>query len=82
MILSTNLFISQAKMPNIAYIEKLKRENIIIRIKPYNPVYNRYNTLGFGICEDDNYTGKICLNYLKYFEEKQKIIEENINKGK
>ena len=39
MILSTNLFISQAKMPNIAYIEKLKRENIIIRIKPYNPVY-------------------------------------------
>ncbi|EAH5847120.1 hypothetical protein ACLWQU_001728 [Campylobacter jejuni] len=90
------IFTSQAKIPNQAYIYKLKKENIVI--KAYDFLYSNYNTLGFGICENDNYTGETCLNYLKYFEEiekrkalktekqkksydeKQKIIEENINK--
>ncbi|HDZ5014926.1 TPA: hypothetical protein RTG52_001790, partial [Campylobacter jejuni] len=86
------IFTSQAKIPNQAYIKKLEKENIII--EPYNVLFNHYNTLGFGICENNNYTGETCLNYLKYFEEKekkkenqknfddekQKIIEENIKK--
>lgn len=92
MIVLTIIFIFQAKIPNQAYINKLKKENIVI--EPYNVLFSNYNTLGFGICEKNNYTGKTCLNYLKYFEEKekrkekqkksddekQKIIEENLNK--
>ncbi|EEV5427943.1 hypothetical protein HFM22_000839 [Campylobacter coli] len=70
------IFISQARIPNQAYTYKLKKENIVI--KPYNFLYSNYNTLGFGICENDNYTGETCLNYLKYFEEieKSKALKE------
>ncbi|ELR1781309.1 hypothetical protein QSL37_001318 [Campylobacter jejuni] len=91
--LFSGLFLFQAKIPNQAYIKKLEKENIMIN--PYDFIFSGYKTLGFGICEKNNYTGETCLNYLKYFEkiekdrilkekisndERQKIIEENIKK--
>ncbi|TKX33452.1 hypothetical protein [Campylobacter taeniopygiae] len=63
----------KAEEPNSAYLDNLKIPN--------NSLARTFMTnLGFGICYRDNYTGETCLNYLKYFENKNK--EEQEEKAK
>ncbi|EEU7415132.1 hypothetical protein HEJ06_001916, partial [Campylobacter jejuni] len=37
------------------------------------------NTFGFNLCYENNYTGKTCLNYLFYFENK---IKDEVKKAR
>ncbi|TKX28922.1 hypothetical protein [Campylobacter estrildidarum] len=61
------------KEPNPTYLDNLKiPNNISSRFYMTN--------LGFGICYRDNYTGETCLNYLKYFENKNKEEQEEKTK--
>ncbi|MBF7048137.1 hypothetical protein [Campylobacter volucris] len=63
-----------SRTPN-NYIEILYEKGFSIEI------YDK-KTLGFGICEYNNYDGNVCKNYLSYVKKKQKeesMVSEIIN---
>ncbi|EAH8851056.1 hypothetical protein CDJ58_03815 [Campylobacter lari] len=70
--------------PDEKFINSLKEKNIINQ-ETLNAYLNNddypIDTLGFGICERNNYNGKTCNEYLKYVIAKlQKEHQENLKK--
>ncbi len=56
---------------NQSYVEKIN--------KKYNINLETMRSIGFGVCNNSDYTSQICKNYLKYFENS---LEQSIARSK
>lgn len=86
MLFTTIIFFISAK-PSEEFINSLKENNIInqetlsayLSNDDYSIIYS-INTLGFGICERNNYNGKTCHDYLRYVISSLKTKQEELKK--
>ncbi|WP_434182359.1 hypothetical protein [Campylobacter lari] len=64
------LYLVYREAPNEFYLKTLKEKDT-----PDEKIHFLENekTLGFGICEYNNYDGNVCKNYLSYVEGKEEI---------